>query len=408
MPDAASDAAAVAPTRAGARLRVALFGGFGIGNFGNDASLEAALDFMRKAHPEADVTVVCTRPDEVSESFNIPVLPTTRVRPVGVWKLADTILLKLPSTLANWTYTFGALRKFDVVLVPGTGIFDDFRDTPWGWPSRLLRWSMAARLSGVCFVHLSVGAGPILSPVSRLLMKWAAQLASFRSYRDANSRDYMQNLGVDERRSPVLPDVAFLLTPAVTPAVTAPSRAVAKPTIGVGIMNYSGWRKVPAVYRNYVEKHVQLIEWLLTEGYGVQALVGQTTDWETVREIEAMLGCKLSELREDQLDSFHDVMGAVTGTDVVVASRYHVQVAALQQGRPVISLSYGPKNDALLAQAGLEAFTQDIHAIDLDRLKGQITTLVRERDQYAGVVRERVAGMQTKLRAALNDMQLLG
>ena len=166
-----------------------------------------------------------------------------------------------------------------------------------------------------------------------------------------------------------MPDVAFLL-PAPPQAQRAPSEQI---TVGVGIMNYSGWRKSETIYQDYVDKHVRFIEWLFEQGYGVRALTGQTTDWITLREIEARVGRPLTNLSETQMDLFHHVMDEVAATDLVVASRYHVQVAALQQGRPVISLSYGPKNDALLEQAGLGAFTHDIHAIDLDALQAQVT-----------------------------------
>jgi polysaccharide pyruvyl transferase WcaK-like protein len=384
-------------------LRVALLGGFGIGNFGNDASLEAALAFLRAEYPEAQLSVICSNPAEVSASFRVPTIATV-LRPRGMWRIPNTLLLRTPAALANWVHSFRTLKQFDVVLVPGTGIFDDFRDTPFGWPSRLLRWSVAARLSGVRLAYLSVGAGPILSPVSRLLMKWAAQQAQHRSYRDANSRDYMAKLGVDESESAVLPDVAFLL-----PAPPQLARAASEQlTVGVGIMNYSGWRKSQAIYQDYVEKHVRFIEWLFERGYGVRALTGQTTDWVTLREIEARVGRPLTNLAEAQMDSFHHVMDEVAETDLVVASRYHVQVAALQQGRPVISLSYGPKNDALLEQAGLGAFTHDIHAVNLDQLKAQVTAIAADRDRYAETVRENVKAMQARLRAALTEFDLLG
>jgi polysaccharide pyruvyl transferase WcaK-like protein len=402
MPDAATEAS-VRTTRRAGPLRVALLGGFGIGNFGNDASLEAALAFLRAEYPDAQLSVICSNPAEVSGTFGVPTIATV-LRPRGIWRIPNTLLLRTPAALTNWVHSFRTLKRFDVVLVPGTGIFDDFRDTPFGWPSRLLRWSLAARLSRVRLAYLSVGAGPILSPVSRVLMKWAAQQAQHRSYRDANSRDYMATLGVDESNSAVLPDVAFLL-----PAPPQTQRAVSEQlTVGVGIMNYSGWRKSVTVYQDYVDKHVGFIQWLFAQGYAVRALVGQTTDWITLREIEARVGRPLTSLSEAQMDSFHHVMDEVAATDLVVASRYHVQVAALQQGRPVISLSYGPKNDALLEQAGLGAFTHDIHAIDLDKLQAQVTSIAADRARYSALVRDKVSAMQARLRAALAEFDLLG
>ncbi|MBU6459245.1 MAG: hypothetical protein KGQ48_17180, partial [Bradyrhizobium sp.] len=42
--------------------RICLFGMFGGGNFGNDASLESFLLFIREARPDAEVACVCVDP----------------------------------------------------------------------------------------------------------------------------------------------------------------------------------------------------------------------------------------------------------------------------------------------------------------------------------------------------------
>lgn len=385
-------------------LRVALFGGFGIGNFGNDASLEAVLNFLRAERPDLELSCICSEPAVVSAKHGVPAIPTVH-KPRGPWRLLDILLLRQPSAWRNWLSRLDAARGCDVIVVAGTGVFDDFRDTPLGWPSRLLLWCMAARLRGVRVAFLSVGGGPILNPASRLLMKSAAQLAQHRSYRDADSLEYMGSIGVDTSDSVVLPDLAFLL-----PAVSAPPRPAEAPlTVGVGVMNYRGWRDSDAVFDSYVATHARLIEWLEWRGYKARIVIGQApTDLKAVRAIEQRLGRPLIGAREESMSSFHDAMAAIAETDIVVASRYHVQIAALKMRRPLISLSYAPKNDALLQAAGLDEFIQDVHEIDFDLLTRQIETLAREREHFAGIVAGRVSAMEQELRRALLDLDLLG
>ncbi|QGZ94046.1 polysaccharide pyruvyl transferase family protein [Terricaulis silvestris] len=396
-----SIALGAAPTHRAMPLRIALIGGFGIGNFGNDASLEAVTAFLRAERPDAELSCICTTPSKTT--FAGPVFAAA-LRPKGVWRWLDMALLRLPSLTVNWFYSLWVLRRFDVILFPGTGVFDDFSDTPLGWPSRLLRWSLAARLRGVRLVFLSVGAGPIVNPVSRFLMKSAAKLAHHRSYRDTDSRTFMQSIGVDEAASSVLPDVAFLL-----PSPPSPPRAAGgKVTIGVGVMKYSGWRKDDKIYENYVATQARLIRWLEEQGHGVEILVGQTNDWHAVHDIGERLGRSLVDASRQHMGSLHDVMLACASTDVVVASRYHVQIAALQLGRPVISLSYAPKNDALLEQAGLQGFSQDINQVDFELLTRQLEILTREHEHYAAIVAERVSAMRKRLRDALAELDLLG
>ena len=386
------------------RLRVALFGGFGIGNFGNDASLEAVLNFLRAEQPELELSCICSEPAVVQAKYDAPAIATVR-KLRGAWRLADRVLLRQPSAWANWFARLAAVRRYDVIVVAGTGVFDDFRDSPLGWPSRLFLWCAAARLRGVRVAFLSVGGGPILNPVSRLLMKSAAQLAQHRSYRDADSLAYMRSIGVDESASVVLPDLAFLL-----PAPAEAPRPAGEPlTVGVGVMNYRGWRDSDAIFNDYVDTQVRLIEWLERRGHGVRVILGQApTDLVAVREIEKRMGRALIGPREALMNSFHDAMAAIAGTDLVVASRYHVQIAALKMRRPLISLSYAPKNDALLQEAGLGAFAQDVHNVDFDLLTRQIETLASERARFVGIVDARVSAMEQRLRQALLELDLLG
>lgn len=381
-------------------LRIAVFGGFGIGNFGNDASLEAVLNFLRAERPDAEISCICSKPAEVTARFGLPAI-TTLLRPTGIWRIANLILLRQPSTWINWVHSVRAMGNCDVMLIAGTGAFDDFRDTPLGWPSRSLRWCLSARMRGARVAYVSVGAGPIINPISRWLFKQAARLAQHRSYRDADSRAYMQGIGVDESRSAVLPDLAYLL-----PAAPSAERQAGAPlTAGVGIMNYRGWRDSDAIYNSYIETHIRLIEWLEAQGHKVRLLIGQTpADLVAVDEIEKRMGRTLMTPEERAMSSFHDAMKAAAETDVVIASRYHVQLASLKMRKPQISLSYGPKNDALLQDAGLGEFTQDIHAIDFDLLTRQFTTLANDRALYTAIVDERVSALEARIRTAMREL----
>lgn len=389
--------------RPSARLvRVALFGGFGIGNFGNDASLEATADYLRAAYAQAALSSICSAPDVTADKFGLPTYATARA-PAGVLRLLDVALLRLPRTVWNWIYTLSVLKRFDIMLVAGTGVFDDYRDSPFGWPSRLLRWSLAARLRGVRLIFLSVGAGPIKNPISRALMKASARLAQHRSYRDAESRAFMQSIGMDERASPVLPDLAFLLdAPKVERQAGRPVR------VGVGLMNYRGWRDSDAVFEAYVATHVRLIQWIEAQGHEVRVLIGQSpADLKAVRAVEKGVGRSLMTPAQEQMNSFQDAMAAAGETDLVIASRYHVQIAALKVGAPLISLSYAPKNDSLLAEAGLGEFTQGVETVDFNKLTTQIETLLQGAERYSAIVRGRVADIEARLKTAISELDLL-
>lgn len=56
----------------------------------------------------------------------------------------------------------------------------------------------------------------------------------------------------------------------------------------------------------------------------------------------------------------------------MVASRYHNLVAAVVAGIPVVSLGYGPKNDALLEQLEMPHWGHDIDSFSVDDVHADV------------------------------------
>jgi polysaccharide pyruvyl transferase WcaK-like protein len=85
-------------------------------------------------------------------------------------------------------------------------------------------------------------------------------------------------------------------------------------------------------------------------------------------------------------------------TDVVVATRFHNVVCALKVGRPTVSLGYSKKNDALLAEMGLQQFCQHVETFDLDLLVRQVSQLLAERSRYVDLIRQGNLSLRERLR----------
>jgi polysaccharide pyruvyl transferase WcaK-like protein len=386
-------------TGAKRRRRIALIGNFGSGNFGNDGSCEAVLGYLRQTHPEAAISIICNDPKGIAQRFQAPTAQL-RFAPRGWLRLFNNLLLRGPSVALNLAYAFKTLVGLDLILFPGTGVFDDYRSGPMGAPAQLVRWCGVARLLGVKVACVSVGAGPIVHPLSKSLMRLAAKLANSRSYRDQESKDFMIQLGVDDADSAILPDVAFLLpTP---PHEETPAGAPI--TVGVGVMAYHGWRSIEqgaTIYADYLTKLARFMDWLAARGHRIRLIVGETSDWRAVRDVETRLAPETHAAIEPVADmgSLHDVMSELAHTDIVVGTRFHVVVCALKLGLPTISLSYGYKNDALLTAAGLDGFFQHADGIDFDKLIAHFTAMEADRLRYGAIVRERVATFGERLHA---------
>jgi polysaccharide pyruvyl transferase WcaK-like protein len=219
---------------------IGLFGWFGSGNFGNNGSLESMLLLLRRVAPEERLLCICGHPAKVRKIFRLDAIPICHdLRPSAIGRWAG-LVEKLASRARLWVHVIRHLRRLKLLVVPGTGVLDDFAVSPLGWPYDLLSWFLLARLMGVKVVLVSIGAGPIRHPVSRWLMKSAARAAHYRSYRDPVWKAFTESIGFDTRNDPIYPDIAFRLpAPTSTRGHDGESRTL---IIGVGVMAYRGWR----------------------------------------------------------------------------------------------------------------------------------------------------------------------
>jgi len=377
-------------------MRIGLLGQFGSGNSGNDGSLEAMVRFLRRAHPDADLVCICSNPAVVADNLGIDATSVGAVMPDGrAFARMNGLLLGVPRRLLSLAEAFRRTRDLDWVVVPGTGILDDFRENPFGWPFVLWRWCAAARLNGARIAFVSIGAGPIRHPLSRRLMKWAAGLASYRSYRDKISRDFMAGIGLDVRQDSVVPDIVFGL-PLPQPQAIIPRRSL---TVGIGVMSYRGWSKKGTggeyIYETYLKKLARFALRLLEDGHHLRLLTGDKGDGPAIQDFFRHLA-RLSPRRfqtcitTETALSLAELMRQMQETDIVIASRYHNIVCALKLGIPTISLSYAEKNDAIMAECGLGDLCQHIEAFDVGILAGQFRRLVADREAYASRVRQSV------------------
>lgn len=394
--------ASASEAHSGSSLKIGIFGLFGSGNLGNDGSLESFLGFIRSARPKAQLHCICSGTESVRERFGVPALPIQAPPPRNRWlRLLNALSLRTLFRAQEWVWTIREARRFDMIVVPGTGMLDDFGERWRDMPYHLFRWSLACRLAGTPFAFLSIGAGPIHHPLSRWLMRSAAAMAHYRSYRDANSKNYMDGIGLERPDDAVTPDLAFAL-PLPPPA---PPAHDGRQTIGVGLMGYAGWKHSQAdgraIYTTYTAKMTQFVAWLVEKGYGVRLIMGDEGDVQALKDVSLAIAAQPGDLSAhviaEPAQSLTEVMRQIDGTELLVATRFHNVVCGLMMGKPVISLSYARKNDVLLDEMGLHDFCQHIEFFNLDRLKAQFDLLIRDRADYQPGIVQKAAEYRQQL-----------
>ncbi|WP_116103830.1 polysaccharide pyruvyl transferase family protein [Amycolatopsis thermalba] len=358
-------------------MRVGGFGLLGQGNLGNDGSLAALLDHLRRAHPDAVVDALCGGPEEVSGRYGIP---ARRLH----WFRSETLPAKVLGKVADPLWIGRWVRRHDVVIVPGMGVLEATLPLrPWGFPYSLLLLGLTARLTGTKVALVNVGADVVRQRATRWVITRAARLAHYRSYRDEHSRQAMARMGVDVRADAVFPDLAFgLADPEPRPSSGA---------VGVGVMSFHGGNddraRAGEINRAYLTTVKRFVRLLADEGRPVRLFTGDAADDEVVAEILADL--PRADVTAEPPASLTDLMRQMAEVDVVVATRYHNVLCALKTGKPAISLGYARKNDVLMEAMGLGEFALSAREPDFDRLVRRFRELLDRREELVAVLGER-------------------
>jgi len=401
--------------------KIALFGFFGWGNLGNTGTLQAFLHHLRRHLPEAEVHCICANPEDVAEHFQIPVFPID-LMPHRFWykptnpilRVLHQGLLRVPLEAWLWFKAYRYVQGFDLLLIPGTGVLDDFGVGPFQTPYDLFKWCMVTKLSGTQLSFVSVGAGPILHPVSRWFCKAALALADYRSYRDELSKRYMASIGFTRGDNGVYPDLMFSLPlPSDINKLWSDASSnkmqqqEAVRVIGVGVIEYYGWHNThengEELYQQYLAKLGRFVLWLLEKEHVVRILIGQIHDQRAVDDLKVYIErtntALLPLLIAEPIASTADLFQQIVTTDMVVATRFHNVLCSLMLDKPVVSIGYAKKNDVLMAEMGLGEYCQQIEEFDVERLQAQFTRLAENSDQ----IREQIRAKNIEYRQALDE-----
>ena len=249
-------------------VRIAVVSNVGNLNLGDEAILRSTLQALRNRLPNASIRVYTISPAEAAERHGVDTAPLrSRVteRPAGNPTEPRTPFGPLPASDRRADPGCGcpphpccgsgrtrtglhrsllalAMRGADLLLVAGSNQLEDWFGGPRGYPYTLLLWTILARLVGAPVAFVSVGAGPLNSGLSRWMCVRAVRLATYVSFRDAESLGLMRRLGY-HRGGIVVPDLAFGL--ALEDPRARPSGASLR--IGVNVFPYRDPRYDPHV-----------------------------------------------------------------------------------------------------------------------------------------------------------------
>lgn len=329
-------------------------------------------------------------------------IPGARVIFSGLRNFAHGVVgvLAEPKFLFN---SYRRLRGVELLLAAGGQQLNDGYGGPWGYPFTLYKWTLLAKLTGTKVALLSVGAGPIDSPLSKFFFKGVLNRVDYRSYRDAISSGLMRSFGI-KGSHPVLPDLVYSLRlPAPKPAPAGTTRVV----VGANPVPFFDGRywptPDPSRYEDYCRKFARFAEWLDETGHSVLFFPTQMrADVLTIGDIRrAMNGHSqsLNLLPGRPIQTLEDLVSEISRADLVVANRYHGILISLMMNKPVLGIAYHEKSRALLEQAGQGDYVLNIADFKAEDLIERFSAMEAD----APAIKKRIAERMAPLCKALEE-----
>lgn len=394
------------------RGTIGLFGRLGGGNIGNDAMLDTVMTYLRTEHPDAGLDFMCDGPEEMTRRYAVPaqhihwLQSRKRVRSRLLNK-ALTALRMIPSLAIDTWRTITWVRRHDLVIVPGAGVLEGTLPyRAWELPYTMLVMAVAGRVFRVRTALICVGGSTVADPVNRTLLKTAARLVDYRSFRDDYSLEVGLRTGFAKPGDQAYADLAFALP--VRSSAPAPAGSV-----GVGVMLYDGnlgeRHRAEEIYAEYLAEMKQFVQGLLDSGRSVRLLIGDVLDDPTAREIlddatARWTGPGPVPVEYEPFSNFGELLDQVAEVRTVVAIRYHCVVAGLTSGRPTLAIGYGRKHDAVMAAMGLPEYVQDVRELDVERLIEQVGELEANEAAVISTLREKSAVARAELDRQFKDL----
>ena len=418
-------------------MHIGIFGHYGNQNLGDEAIIEAAIDSVTRHFDRPEISCFSIRPEDTTERHGVPAYPIifregapgspgeeeeqvgdggieastepAAARPKqglvrtlkGFWLirlpyralsgclgLARTLRSEIPFLRDSYRH----LKGIDLLIVAGSNQFLDNFGGVMGFPATLLKWSILCKLARTKLAFVSVGAGPINSSVSKLLIRGALLFADYLSYRDVASRDLIEG---SSRKfgGKVYPDLASNLR--FTAAERAP-HGDGKPVVGINPMpmyDSRYWCEADdGRYQAYVEKLARFAALLRDQGFPVFFFGTQRKDYDAVDDVlkhlpqEAAVPANGALVRD--ASSVQDLMKIISSSDIVVATRFHGTVLSLVADVPVFGICYYRKAADLLREMDQGGYFVMLDDFDVEDAFGKFLSLATNLEQEKRKIHE--------------------
>jgi polysaccharide pyruvyl transferase WcaK-like protein len=422
--------------------RIGIFGHVGNGNLGDEAIIAAVIQNINQRFPNAHIYGITTNPADTQDRHKIAAFPINRVGNTTQMRLVPTIAdmsdgresftAKVKTVLKKYQFLYAVLRRMkdsgltflgiiaelrflircyrnvkgiDLFIVAGSQQLIDYVGGPWEHSYNVFKWVLLAKAAKAKIVFLSVGAGPVRSTLGKFFVRKSLDLASYRSYRDETSQKVVQELGLSGEDG-VFPDLVYSLQ--INAGSSSSGGDETLPIVGVNpVPFFDGqyWEGAsPHEYAAYIGKLASFALWVTQRGYRILFFPTQLRlDPPVIADIKNAMQATANGHLEGQfvnkpINSFDDLVSAISMTSIVVATRFHGIVIPYLLNRPVLGIAYQKKTNDLMTQMGQSEYVVDIKSFDVHSLQTRFISLESRSTTIRNQIKERNVAFRHALR----------
>lgn len=367
-------------------------GYYGFGNTGDETILAAMLADLRDHRENLEVTVISGNPQETETNHHVRSI---------LWTDTQSI--------------FDAVRKCDMVILGGGGIFHD----QFGFKEEYL---LTQNHSGVAFFSgfallaamyqkplmlYAVGVGPLLTEAGERLTKVSFEAANVASVRDAESLDVLHKLGLQNANGFVTGDPAFMLKPDKARAEkilqnlklpgneNAPLIAVCVRYWDIQVSPEKWQSSLAGALDRFVEEVDGEILFIPFQNLETTPDVNDVAVALAVRE--QMRNKSRSTILNKEYPP-ETIAGLIVCCDFVVGMRYHSLIFSIIGRKPMVGLAYDPKVEHLLTQAGMTEYLFNLDTMTSEGLHEGMQKAWRSKEEIRERLHESIQNLDDRAR----------
>lgn len=323
---------------------VAIHGGYGKRNLGDDAILHVLLAQLRQGLPETRLVVLCHGPERVRQAQGVQAVHFGSLGALRAILSADLYIIG-GGGIINRINTYSGQRRLRVLDPKGKFLF-------------LAAWLAAARGATVLF-HI-IGATSVPDPIVGWLARQAMNRADSVSVRDPLSAQVLRQLGV-RGEIPVLPDPALSLESASPDQCQAILKQEGLDPQGQLIaLNARPVAEPDIDNRRTADELALVVDWVVDTYDATVCFLPFGLHPTHVVENDLTMARRIAD-QVERPDRFHvlqhpcsppEMKGVLAMMDYAILERLHACILAASVGTPLAAIAYDAKVSQFLTAIG--------------------------------------------------------